>query len=380
MGGIGLVLAEHLVRTVQAQVILVGRSAFPQRIQWVEWLQAHAEQDSVSRKIRKLQELESLGGAVQVFSADVANLEQMREVVASGRDSFGEIHGVIHAAGVAGGGIIQYKTREVADKVMRPKVGGARVLEQIFSGAGLDFFLLCSSLASLVGGFGQVDYCAANAFLDVFAQRHQERNGTYTTAINWDVWGEVGMAVDTEVPADMRARRLEELKNGIATAEGLTVFDRILASDLPQVAVATRDLRAIMTQLSQTEVTPEVNEPEQVVLYPRPDLGNDYVAPTNEVEQVIAGIWADLLGVEQVGINDNFFDLGGHSLLGTQLLSRLQQKFQVEIPLRTLFETQTVAGLAEIISRMQQENESEEAKLLKMIEALADDQVDELLK
>ena len=379
MGGIGLVLAEHLVRAVEARVILIGRSFFPERSQWNEWLQTHPEQDSVSRKIRKLQELEGLGGAVQVFSADVADVEQMRQVVGRGSEAFGEIHGVIHAAGVAGGGIIQYKTREVADNVMRPKVGGARVLEQLFSGTGLDFFILCSSLASLVGGFGQVDYCAANSFLDVFAQ--QKRNRTYTTAINWDVWGDVGMAVETEVPADMRARRLEELKNGISTAEGLTVFDRILASDFTQVAVATRDLRAIVTQLSQPERAQEISsEPEQVVLYPRPELGNEYVAPTNEVEEVLARIWAELLGVEQVGIHDNFFDLGGHSLLGTQLLSRLQQKFQVEIPLRTLFETQTVAGLAEIISRMQQENESEEAKLLKMIEALADDQVDELLK
>ncbi|HKE57443.1 MAG TPA: SDR family NAD(P)-dependent oxidoreductase, partial [Pyrinomonadaceae bacterium] len=381
MGGIGLVLAEHLARTVQAHLILVGRSSFPERSEWDAWLGSHSDDDSVSRKIRKLQELESLGGAVLVLSADVSQLEEMRAVVAKGQEGFGEIHGVIHAAGIAGGGIIQYKTREVADNVMRPKVGGALVLDQIFSGTKLDFFVLCSSLASIAGGFGQVDYCAANSFLDVFAQRNQRRNSTFTTAINWDVWGEVGMAVDTEVPADMKARRLEELKNGISTAEGLAVFDRILASDLPQVAVATRDLRAIMTQLSHAEATTDVSsEPEQVVLYPRPELSNEFVAPTNEVEEIIARIWAELLGVEQVGIHDNFFDLGGHSLLGTQLLSRLQQKFQVEIPLRTLFETQTVAGLAEIISRMQQENESEEAKLLKMIEALADDQVDELLK
>src|SRR5262249_39561959 len=81
----------------------------------------------------------------------------------------------------------------------------------------------------------------------------------------------------------------------------------------------------------------------------RPELEDTFVAPGTPAEEVLAGIWAELLGVEQVGIHDNFFDLGGHSLLATQVVSRVREFFHVEIALRQVFETPTVVGLAQSI-------------------------------
>ena len=79
------------------------------------------------------------------------------------------------------------------------------------------------------------------------------------------------------------------------------------------------------------------------------------VAPRTPVEEMLAGIWCDVLGLKEVGINDNFFELGGHSLLATRVMSRLRKAFQVEIPLRSLFEMPTIAGLAVRIAQTQAE-------------------------
>jgi acyl carrier protein len=80
--------------------------------------------------------------------------------------------------------------------------------------------------------------------------------------------------------------------------------------------------------------------------HPRPQLPNPYVAPSNETEAKVAEIWQSILGLEQVGVHDNFLDLGGHSLLGTQLIARLRQAFRVNLPLTVLFDAPTVAELA----------------------------------
>jgi len=83
--------------------------------------------------------------------------------------------------------------------------------------------------------------------------------------------------------------------------------------------------------------------------HPRPELSNEYTAPRNETEQTLVDIWQKSLSIEQVGIHDNFFELGGDSLLGTQVFSRVREAFQVNIPIGTLFEEPTVAGLARLI-------------------------------
>src|SRR5262249_21778499 len=78
----------------------------------------------------------------------------------------------------------------------------------------------------------------------------------------------------------------------------------------------------------------------------RPELANVYVAPQSPAEQLVAAIWSDVLGIERIGAHDDFFKLGGHSLLATQVISRVRNTFQVELPLRDLFEAPTIAGLA----------------------------------
>jgi len=83
---------------------------------------------------------------------------------------------------------------------------------------------------------------------------------------------------------------------------------------------------------------------------PAPDLARGeagYVASRNETEEIVAGIWSEVLGVDRVGVHDNFFELGGHSLLGTQVIAKVRTRFAVDLPLRTLFEAPTVAGMSE---------------------------------
>jgi acyl transferase domain-containing protein len=116
LGDIGLVLAEHLAKTLQAKLILIGRGGLPERSEWEQWLVNHDSEDAVSRKIQKVLRLEELGAQVEVKNADVTNSEQMQAVIAQALQKFGQINGVIHAAGIAGGGSLgrdfkEYKSR-----------------------------------------------------------------------------------------------------------------------------------------------------------------------------------------------------------------------------------------------------------------------------
>ena len=85
----------------------------------------------------------------------------------------------------------------------------------------------------------------------------------------------------------------------------------------------------------------------------RPGVEEAFVAPRNSVEETLARIWADVLGLERVGIDDNLFALGSHSLIATQAISRIRTAFRVELPLRAVFENPTVAGLARQIINAQ---------------------------
>jgi amino acid adenylation domain-containing protein len=99
-------------------------------------------------------------------------------------------------------------------------------------------------------------------------------------------------------------------------------------------------------------------EPDQ----DRPELGNIYQAPRTPIEESIAAVWAEVLKVDKIGIHDNFFELGGHSLLATRVISRLRDVFQVDLPLRCLFETPTIFGLAQRAQELGEKRETRSEK------------------
>jgi amino acid adenylation domain-containing protein len=359
MGGLGLELAEHLAQEAQARLVLVGRSPFPARERWAEWLAAHGEGDPVRARIERLLAVEALGGEVMTLSADVADPAAMWGVKAAAEERFGAIHGVIHAAGVPGGGLLQVKSREVAERVLAPKVRGALVLADLFAGEALDLFVLTSSNTVFLPQVGQTDYVAANAFLDAFAVA-RARTGEAALAIGWDAWREVGMAVATEVPEEWKALRQESLAQGLASREGIEAFRRIAASGLPQVVVSTVDLdtrRADNARLAPLSSLGSLGDAGASAIpatrHPRPPLATAYVTAKSPLEREIAGVWQDILGVEPVGVYDNFFELGGNSLAGLRLVQRLRERLGAALSEVSLYEAPTVGALAKLIAAAQ---------------------------
>jgi NAD(P)-dependent dehydrogenase (short-subunit alcohol dehydrogenase family) len=382
LGGVGLTLAEFLAKSVRAKLILVGRSDFPAKDRWERWLATHEVQDAVSRKIQILCQMESAGAEIMIEQADISDLEKMRGVIMEAGNRFGRIDGVIHAAGIVDyGGVIQRRTREITEDSLAAKVKGTLVLDELLGKTDLDFLVLCSSVGDVFYKvkFGQTGYAAANEFLDAYAYRRKINNRTYTVTINWDDWKEVGMSVAS------RHRRANTEKSGVGTAvfnnslspsEGAEVFNRILSYNFARVIVSIGDLEVLRTQLGSPVGDPGLPEEDhrsRVERHPRPDLSTAFVAPRNESEQMLANIWRDLLGLEEVGVCDNFFDLGGHSLLGTQLISRLRKVFGLELGLRNLYDNPTVAAMALILKKPDSAAAGHADKLSQLLE-----QVDQL--
>ncbi|MGA5820364.1 SDR family NAD(P)-dependent oxidoreductase [Kitasatospora sp. NPDC094028] len=194
LGGVGLALAEHLARSAKGPVLaLLSRSELPAEADWDGWPAAHGEQDATSGRIRRLLRLRELGAEPLVLTADVTDLAQLSRAVDELRARYGAIHGVVHAAGAPSRGMIAGKSRQDVDEVTAAKTLGTLALDEVLGHDEPDFVLLCSSLTSLLGGPGQSDYSAANAFLDAFAQAKRQ-SGAPVTAIAWDTWRGVGMA------------------------------------------------------------------------------------------------------------------------------------------------------------------------------------------
>jgi len=357
LGGVGLLIAEYLARTVQAKLILTGRSYFPERSAWDEWLRSHKDDDELSVKIRRLQAMEAVGAEIAITSVDVADERQMQALVTSTIQQYGALHGVLHAAGVTSGPSVFHPFTEISvaetESQFRPKAYGLYVLERVLRNIEIDFSLLFSSNASVLGGLGLVAYSAANAFMDAFASSRNGANQFPWISATWDPWPE-----ETKRYAGYQTN-IDQYT--MTPEESVDAFNRLATSALEgQVVVSTGDLPGRLDLWINRNAAQGGRQSMGKLIHPRPDLESPYVAPRNNAEQTIAGIWQEILGLDRVGIDDDFFNLGGHSLLAIDLIGRLRDAFQVEFPIGKFFQSPTVAGLAQAVSDFQIEQQNQE--------------------
>ncbi|MES1243432.1 MAG: SDR family oxidoreductase [Acidobacteriota bacterium] len=334
VGGIGLVLARHLAREAKARLVLTRRTPVPPREDWG------------GTALGRVLELEELGAEVLVMSADVADEAAMRAVVDGALERFGALHGVIHAAGVLDPDTFKtvlQTTRAECEAQFHPKVYGLYVLERVLAGIDLDFCLLYSSLSAILGGLGYVGYATANLFMDFFAERHNRAGGAPWLSVDWDSWHYQEASAEEQGKGGIGATLVEL---AVTPDEGIEAVRRVLALDgVRRIVMSTGELQPRLDQWVQLKAMRAAAETGGAD-GPRPRLKSTALPSGGELERRIAGVWSRLLGVDEVGSDENFFDLGGNSLLGMQLVAEINRDLGVEITPITLFESPTVGALA----------------------------------
>ncbi|MBE8964969.1 acyltransferase domain-containing protein [Nostocales cyanobacterium LEGE 12452] len=366
---IEIVLAEYLAKSLQAKLIFIEDSAFPQKDEYLRWLETHTPEDEVRRKIEKLQTLAELGAEILVLGADTTNYEQMYQSLRP--ENIGQLHGVIYSTGI--------KLENIFSSI--PEIGKIQlgnlfdsqhrkisVLENVLNNKKLDFCVVFSSLSSILGGFGLGLYSAVNHLIDAFNARHNRNYSLPWYAVNLD---------KIQLNTTQDKKTIEQafgVELAITSAEIIEVFKRILSVDKrTQVVVSTIDIKARWERTFNLDSLPDSKSSSQIDLssrYSRPNLSNSYIAPINELEKQVTQIWQEVLGIAEVGIYDNFYELGGDSIIATQLVSRLRTKFPVDLPLRDLLLSAMIPiKQAEMIEQL----------MLEKIETLSDKEVESFL-
>jgi acyl transferase domain-containing protein/NADPH:quinone reductase-like Zn-dependent oxidoreductase len=299
-GSMGRAFARELAQSVQARLVLVGR-----RIDGVAQQQLQAD-------------LVAAGAEVLAVQADVAAEGQLARVVELAKERFGTIHGVLHTAGVYGQGLMSERDRAAVEATLAPKMAAVQALGRALDGLRPDFLLLCSSLASFRPVAGQVDYCAANAFLDAWAAEHTRRTDVRTISVAWGMWQELGMMEHPAVgTAQQQAVRAEIAREGWQSA-GVEAFRRILADDASgTILVSPQPLRLgaepVHPLLDKRTEQPHWVE-YQVGLDPRRDwIANEHrldgcaILPGTAHLELARAAFAEEHGIEALELRDVYF-------------------------------------------------------------------------
>ncbi|HWI16712.1 MAG TPA: amino acid adenylation domain-containing protein [Vicinamibacterales bacterium] len=321
-GKVGVHLAELLFELCGARVALVSRKA---------------------AATPRLAALQAKGAEILSIAADVASDADMKAAVRSIKERFGELHGVIHAAGTLDhpsfNCFLDALDAQTTASQFRPKVDGVQVLDRVLEGEALDFCLLISSTSAVLGGLGFAAYGAANRFMDAFALRRNRRGGTPWLSTNWDTW-----SFERSTPAG-------ELS--MTPAESHEAFRRILAR-MPagQLVIGTGDVTARFDQWVRRSGWQAAGlQAHTKRVHLRPAHAGTIVEPATPSERVLVGLWKEIFGFADVSVTDDFFELGGDSLSGIRLMAMIKDAVGKKLSLNALLHEPTIRALAAELDR-----------------------------
>ncbi|MCI4185726.1 SDR family NAD(P)-dependent oxidoreductase [Dickeya dianthicola] len=362
-GGLGLIFARYLAQHYSARLILTGRSAM------------NADRKAIA------DELTQLGGQVHYIQADVCDVGAMRFSLVQARQLMGPILGVIHTAGLEASEPVFEKSRQAFTDILRPKVEGTQLLDELLAQDPLDFVCYFSSSAALLGDFGSCDYAIGNRFQMGYgkhrmAQVQQGNLRGKTLIINWPFWKEGKMGAKDRDSAEFYLRSSGQ--RALESEEGLLVFEQLLRQSEGQHLVMAGKPSRVARFLGLGE-QPVAGRTEHHPASGRGDAGNKTMpgnqdtppdsaqkyrqvttpgsgdAPDmrTDVSHVLKTQISRLLGtpVDRVGLNSNFADFGFDSITLASFSRELSQYFDVEITPAVLFGHSSVKRLTEYFCR-----------------------------
>ena len=352
----------------------------------------------------RVRELEALGATVRVARCDVSREADLGKLLAGIGETMPPLRGVIHSAGVLDDGLLQQQDWPRFAAVMAPKVEGAWLLHTLTRDLPLDFFVLFSSVASVLGGSGSGNHSAANAYLDALAHRRR-RAGLPALSINWGAWSGTGAAV-----RDGARRHVESHGLGfMSPAQGLEALHGAMRTPEAQLAVLSidwpilferderlrqRPLLALLAAGSRSAV-PARREPGEAH---SPQPGSDLLqrladAYPNKrlamIEEHVAQCAGAILGIVPAALDlrQPLSEMGLDSLMAVELRNTLRGSLGKQLPATLLFDYPTVTALSAYIARDvlgigsspaagKAGAEDDELDLLDSIESLSDEEVE----
>jgi NAD(P)-dependent dehydrogenase (short-subunit alcohol dehydrogenase family) len=284
-------------------------------------------------------DLERAGARVVVVRADASTPAELRSALERARAERGRIDGVLHAAGIAEGRIVQLEDPARIARVIGAKLTSARVLAALADELGVGFVALFSSLNGLSGGAGHLAYAAANAGLDALAQARWGHPGARFVSINWGTW-QIGMMDPVRGARGLSAS--PDPDSELSPVEGFDALGWVLdQTDLPQVTAAKPvDMGQLLDAVSAPAAASTAADPEPAA-----------PAAEDDVRSAVVAAWTDVLGHRDIPLDANVFALGADSLICVQLVRLLSQRLGIRVPVTDVFECPTVAGLIEAIQR-----------------------------
>lgn len=337
LGGLGLLAARWLVDAGARSLALIARSeAGPAAQAVLHELQARAD--------------------VRVYRADVADAGQLQQAMARITAELPPLAGVLHAAGALADGTLQTQDAARFVSMLAPKVEASWQLHQLTAHLKLDFFVCYSSIVSLLGGLGQANYAAANAFMDALAA-HRQALGLPATSINWGPWAEVGMAAG--LARQNEARFADMGVRTLSPERGMRCLQQLLGEAPAQMAVLDvswdkylqqlpREYdRALFEQLvavdagtvNPLQASAIMDSLQAAAAGTRRNLLNDFLL------QQLAAVLGFASGSE-LDARDRLFDLGIDSLLAVSLKTRLESALRVSLPTTLVFDYPTVEAIS----------------------------------
>jgi 6-methylsalicylic acid synthase len=344
LGALGIEVATWLASRGAQRLVLTGRTALPPRNDWDQ-----VTDPQLARRIDAVRSLEALGVTVRVLAFDIADKKAAAEALTSDALGLPPIQGIVHAAGVLDDRMLGKLDEDSLKTVMRPKVDGALVLDELFPPGSVDFFVLFSSIGFQLGLTGQASYASANAFLDALARQRRAGGHRDTTSFAWTSWRGMGMAASDFVDAELADRGVGDISptDAFGAWQFASGFDADYVAVLRAVAASGVTTLPILREIS---VPADAGESD--------DGPVDFAAELDPAElraqllgEVGKQIEAELkLSAAKLDIHRPLTELGLDSIM-TQVIRRgLEKRLRLSLPATLIWNHPTAAAVADYLA------------------------------